>query len=59
MSKKSERIATVPSWYPSTDDVRQTQRAQMEASKRDALAFASQTFHRGSSSWWRRLLGLR
>jgi hypothetical protein len=63
MGKKNEQIATVPSWYPSTNDVLQTQRAQMEISKRQAMEFASQTIKPGTSSgshsWWRRLFRTR
>jgi hypothetical protein len=57
--KKNEQLTTVPSWYPSTNDVLQTQRAQMETSKREAMEFASQTIKPHPSSWWRRLLGVR
>jgi hypothetical protein len=59
MAKKNEQLATVPSWYPSAEDVRLTQHAQMETSKREAAEFASQTIKPGPSSWWRRLFGLQ
>jgi hypothetical protein len=57
MPNKSSAVKDVASWYPTAGEIVQTQRAQLEKSKREQAAFASETFSHATRPWWRRLFG--
>ena len=59
MPNKTDTVKNIPSWYPTAGEIVQTQRAQLDKSKREAAAFASETFRHNTRLWWKRLFGKR
>lgn len=57
MKKQGKVDTNVASWYPSSEELVNTQREQVLQSRKEAAAFASQDFRKPATSWWRRLLG--